>query len=87
MQGFMTLTKDEDLPARARATELVGIIGMAVGRNIIGPVLPSFIEAAIEVCLPHLFFKHNELQVLQATLLFFGFLNCWTICLLSFLVT
>lgn len=49
MQGFMTLTKDEDLPARARATELVGIIGMAVGKNVIGPVLPSFIEAAIEV--------------------------------------
>lgn len=52
MQGFMTLTKDEDLPARARATELVGIVGMAVGRGVIGPVLPGFIEAAIEVILP-----------------------------------
>jgi hypothetical protein len=51
MQGFMTLTKDEDLTARARATELVGIIGMAVGRSYIEPVLPSFIEAAIEVFL------------------------------------
>lgn len=45
----MTFTKDEDLTARARATELVGIIGMAVGRSYIEPVLPSFIEAAIEV--------------------------------------
>lgn len=66
MQGFMTLTKDEDLPARARATELVGIIGMAVGRNVIGPILPSFIEAAIEVCFPHFFKKHNELQIIEA---------------------
>jgi hypothetical protein len=49
MQGFMVLTKDEDLPARARATELVGIVGMAVGRSVIEPVLPSFIEAALEV--------------------------------------
>ncbi|CAM6009508.1 unnamed protein product [Sphagnum balticum] len=48
MQGFMVLTKDEDLPARARATELVGIVGMAVGRSVIEPVLPSFIEAALE---------------------------------------
>ena len=47
----MTLTKDEDLTARARAAEMVGIIGMAGGRSYIELVLPSFIEAAIEVFL------------------------------------
>lgn len=60
MQGFMTLTKDEDLPARARATELVGIIGIAVGRNVIGPVLPNFIEAAIEVFFLHFLNQSNN---------------------------
>eukprot|EP01018_Ginkgo_biloba_P037641 Gb_34116 [translate_table: standard] len=47
MKIFMVLTKDEDLRARARATELVGIIAMAVGRPRIEPILPPFIEAAI----------------------------------------
>ncbi|XP_024542572.1 importin-4 isoform X1 [Selaginella moellendorffii] len=47
MKSFLVLTADEDLPARARATELVGIIGTAVGRQYIEPVLPSFVEAAI----------------------------------------
>ncbi|KAJ7294729.1 hypothetical protein O6H91_18G079600 [Diphasiastrum complanatum] len=48
LRSFMALKKDEDLPVRARATELVGIIGMAVGRDYIQPALPSFIEATIE---------------------------------------
>jgi len=47
MKIFMVLTKDEDLRARARATELVGIIAMAVGRPRIEPILPPFIDAAI----------------------------------------
>ena len=49
MKSFMVLTKDEDLAARARATELVGIIFLAVGIEKIGPMLPGFIEAAIAV--------------------------------------
>lgn len=47
MKNFMVLTKDEDLSARARATELVGIVAIAVGHQNIGSVLPGFIEAAI----------------------------------------
>ncbi|KAG9455538.1 hypothetical protein H6P81_000046 [Aristolochia fimbriata] len=47
MKVFMVLTNDEDLCSRARATELVGIVAMAVGRTRIEPVLPPFIEAAI----------------------------------------
>jgi importin-4 len=59
MKGFMVLTKDEDLCARARATEVVGIVAMAVGRARIEAILPPFIEAAISVsltssCLPML---------------------------------
>jgi hypothetical protein len=49
LQPFMVSTKDEDLTIRARATELVGIVGMAVGRPVIEPVLPFFIEAALNV--------------------------------------
>lgn len=47
MKGFMVLTNDEDLCARARATEVVGIVAMAVGRARIEAILPPFIEAAI----------------------------------------
>ncbi|KAL2650159.1 hypothetical protein R1flu_018287 [Riccia fluitans] len=47
LQTFMVSVKDEDLPVRARATELVGIVGLAVGKSVIETVLPSFIEAAI----------------------------------------
>ncbi|GJN08396.1 hypothetical protein PR202_ga26309 [Eleusine coracana subsp. coracana] len=47
MKGFMVLTNDEDLCARARATEVVGIVAMAVGRARIEEILPPFIEAAI----------------------------------------
>jgi hypothetical protein len=49
LQPFMVSTNDEDLTIRARATELVGIVGMAVGRLVIEPVLPFFIEAALNV--------------------------------------
>lgn len=45
----MVLTNDEDLRARARATELVGIVAMSVGRSRMEPILPPFIEAAISV--------------------------------------
>ncbi|OEL17886.1 Importin subunit beta-4, partial [Dichanthelium oligosanthes] len=47
MKGFMVLTSDEDLCARARATEVVGIVAMAVGRARVEAILPAFIEAAI----------------------------------------
>ncbi|GKV42960.1 hypothetical protein SLEP1_g50308 [Rubroshorea leprosula] len=47
MKTFMVLTKDEDLRLRARATELVGIVAMSVGRVGMEPILPPFIEAAI----------------------------------------
>ncbi|ONK65428.1 uncharacterized protein A4U43_C07F37020 [Asparagus officinalis] len=47
MKSFMMLTNDEDLVSRARATELVGIVAMAVGRTRMEPILPPFIEAAI----------------------------------------
>lgn len=47
MKTFLVLTRDEDLRARARATELVGIVAMSVGRARMEPILPQFIEAAI----------------------------------------
>ncbi|XP_072991825.1 probable importin subunit beta-4 [Typha latifolia] len=47
MKSYMVLTNDEDLRARARATELVGIVAMAVGRMRMEPILPPFIEAAL----------------------------------------
>lgn len=47
MKGFMVLINDEDLCARARATEVVGIVAMAVGRARIEAILPPFIEASI----------------------------------------
>ncbi|CAI9103846.1 OLC1v1002419C2 [Oldenlandia corymbosa var. corymbosa] len=47
MKVFLVLTNDEDLRARARATELVGIVAMSVGRTRMEPILPPFIEAAI----------------------------------------
>lgn len=49
MKSFMVLTNDEDLRSRARATELVGIVAMAVGRMRMEPILPPYIEAAIAV--------------------------------------
>ncbi|KAK6915147.1 hypothetical protein RJ641_020264 [Dillenia turbinata] len=47
MKNFMVLTDDDDLRARARATELVGIVAMSVGRMRMEPILPPYIEAAI----------------------------------------
>ncbi|KAJ9687439.1 hypothetical protein PVL29_016073 [Vitis rotundifolia] len=47
MKNFMVLTNDEDLRSRARATELVGMVAMSVGRMKMEPILPPFIEAAI----------------------------------------
>ncbi|KAK9096070.1 hypothetical protein Sjap_021567 [Stephania japonica] len=47
MKSFMVLTNDEDLCSRARATELVGIVAMTVGRTRMESILPPFIEAAI----------------------------------------
>lgn len=49
MKNFMVLTNDEDLRSRARATELVGMVAMSVGRIKMEPILPPFIEAAISV--------------------------------------
>ncbi|XP_021731192.1 importin-4-like [Chenopodium quinoa] len=47
MKNFLVLTNDEDLRSRARATELVGIVAMSVGRERMEPILPPYIEAAI----------------------------------------
>ncbi|KAJ8759642.1 hypothetical protein K2173_009289 [Erythroxylum novogranatense] len=47
MKSFMVLTNDEDLRSRARATELVGIVAMSVGRLRMEPILHPFMEAAI----------------------------------------
>ncbi|KAM7482176.1 hypothetical protein LguiB_006759 [Lonicera macranthoides] len=47
MKMFMFLTNDEYLCSCARATELVRIIVMSVGRTRMESVLPPFIEAAI----------------------------------------
>ncbi|KAB2620412.1 importin-4-like [Pyrus ussuriensis x Pyrus communis] len=47
MKNFLVLSNDEDLRSRARATELVGIVAMCVGRTRMGPILPPYIEAAI----------------------------------------
>lgn len=49
LKNFMVLTRDEDLRARARATELLGIVAMSVGREKMEPILPPFMEAAISV--------------------------------------
>ena len=49
MKMFMVLTNDEDLRSRARATELVGIVAMSVGRIRMEPILQPFIEAEISV--------------------------------------
>ncbi|WCJ23595.1 ARM repeat superfamily protein [Euphorbia peplus] len=47
MKSFMVLTNDEDLRSRARATELVGMVAMAVGRTRMEPILAPFMEAAV----------------------------------------
>ncbi|PNX92656.1 importin beta-4 [Trifolium pratense] len=47
MKNFMVLTNDEDLRSRARATELVGMVAMSVGKTRMEPILPPYIEAAI----------------------------------------
>ncbi|XP_021824580.1 importin-4 [Prunus avium] len=47
MKNFLVLTNDVDLRSRARATELVGIVAMSVGRTGMEPILPPYIEAAI----------------------------------------
>ncbi|XP_076928217.1 uncharacterized protein LOC143592100 [Bidens hawaiensis] len=47
MKHFMVLTNVEDLCLRARATELVGIVSVIVGRQKMEPNLPPFIAAAI----------------------------------------
>lgn len=49
MKYFMMLTNDKDLRARARSTELVGIVAMSVGRKGMEAILPPFINAAISV--------------------------------------
>lgn len=55
---FMVLTNDEDLRSRARATELVGMIAMSVGRTRMEPILPPFVEAAISVTKQINFFSY-----------------------------
>ncbi|KAI0507530.1 hypothetical protein KFK09_013655 [Dendrobium nobile] len=47
MKSFLVLINDEDLRSRARATELVGIVALSVGRERMEPILPPYIEAAL----------------------------------------
>ncbi|KAL2342208.1 hypothetical protein Fmac_010148 [Flemingia macrophylla] len=47
MKSFMVLTNDEDLRSYARATELVGVVAMSVGKVGMEPILPPYIEDAI----------------------------------------
>nr|GEW48607.1 importin-4-like isoform X1 [Tanacetum cinerariifolium] len=47
MKTFMVRTNDADLRARARATELAGIVAMIAGRERMEPILPPLIQAAI----------------------------------------
>ncbi|KAK8966711.1 hypothetical protein KSP40_PGU008851 [Platanthera guangdongensis] len=47
MKSFLVLTNDEDLRSRARATELVGIVSLAVGRERMESILPPYFEAAL----------------------------------------
>ncbi|KAG0485277.1 hypothetical protein HPP92_009356 [Vanilla planifolia] len=47
MKNFMVLTADEDLRSRTRATELVGIVALAVGRHRMEPILQPYIQEAI----------------------------------------
>lgn len=51
MKTFMVRTNDADLRARARATELAGIVAMIAGRERMEPILPPLIQAAISVLL------------------------------------
>lgn len=65
MKVFMVLTNDEDLRARARATELVGIVAMSVGRTRIEPILPAFVEAAISVITLSSSSKHVSINMIS----------------------
>ena len=65
MKVFMVLTNDEDLRARARATELVGIVAMSVGRTKIEPILPAFVEAAISVITLSFSSKHLNMNMIS----------------------
>ncbi|XP_058771826.1 uncharacterized protein LOC131645180 isoform X2 [Vicia villosa] len=47
MKNFIVLTNDEDLRSRARATKLVGMVAMSLGKTRMEPILPPYIEAAI----------------------------------------
>ncbi|XP_071697330.1 uncharacterized protein [Rutidosis leptorrhynchoides] len=47
MKKFMVLPNAEDLRSRARATELVGIVAMIAGREMMEPILLPFIEASV----------------------------------------
>lgn len=42
-------TADEMLAARARATECLGLVASALGRDAIAPSVPPYMEAALKV--------------------------------------
>lgn len=64
MKFFMVLTNDEDLRARARSTELVGIVAMSVGKQGMEPILPAFIDAAIAVITLTVLYLSTEYAIL-----------------------
>ncbi|CAI5467286.1 unnamed protein product, partial [Closterium sp. Yama58-4] len=45
---LVSLTAEADVDVRSRAYELVGIIGIAVGRQAVEPVLPGCMDAALK---------------------------------------
>ncbi|GJP51676.1 hypothetical protein CLOM_g10825 [Closterium sp. NIES-68] len=45
---LVSLTAEADVDVRARSYELVGIIGIAVGRQAVQAVLPGFMDAALK---------------------------------------
>lgn len=78
MKGFMVLINDEDLCARARATEVVGIVAMAVGRARIEAILPPFIEASISVSCGFINLSYRvTFTALSATFMFFILAGFW----------
>jgi hypothetical protein len=67
MKALMQLTGDKDLVVRARATEMVGVIAVAVGKDAMAPVLPGFIEDALKV--------NNQAGCISEQLFLGGFLG------------
>ncbi|BDA47413.1 Importin-4 [Coccomyxa sp. Obi] len=58
LRSYMNITEEEMLPCRARATEAVGIIACAVGKDAMGGSIPDFVGAALQ----GMALDHSELR-------------------------